>query len=147
MLFKLISFHWIALVGIDKRSCGAVDYSYALLGCKVAQHLVTTKQLGSLCQILRHSVGAGWVGGVVVDGFGLGCGGVVVVAGDAAQTILVIYGEPIEQRVIHAVKLYCAVANLYGCKYSVLHHRTPIARAKTVTIAPELHASQTVKNG
>jgi adenylate kinase family enzyme len=68
------------------------------------------------------------------------------VAGDAAQAILVIYGEPIEQRVIHAVKLYCAVANLYGVEYSVLHHRTPVARAESVAVAPELHAAETVKN-
>ena len=48
---------------------------------------------------------------------------------------------------IHAVKLYCAVANLYGVEYSVLHHRTPVARAEPVAVAPELHAAETVKNG
>ena len=64
---------------------------------------MTTEQLGCLGQITIHRVGSWRIGGI--DVYGLGCSllGVVVVALDAAETILIINCQPLEQGMIHAI--------------------------------------------
>ena len=74
-----------------------------------------------------HSVGARRVGGVVVDGFGCGWRRVVVVALDAAQTVIVVHHQSIEQGVVHAIEFDGLVTQKYADKLAILHHRTKVA--------------------
>ena len=64
------------------------------------------------------------------------------VAADAAETVPFVDAETLEQRVVHAVKLYVAVSEQQGYEYPVLHHGAEVARAETVAVAPELHAAE-----
>lgn len=108
---------------------------------------MTAEELGRFGKVGVHGVGPRRVGGIDEYRLGRSGRGVVVVASDAAQTVVPVDGETLQQGVIHAVEIDVPIAQKQPYELSVLYHGAEIARSQSVAVAPELHRAEPVKDG